>query len=1019
MAVINLFVIISGVLFLGFLMGTVDYLVNHEENRCEMTYMFEYPQYVRIVLPIPVAQNFPRYKLYAYGEGQYTEKLRSMKFRGVPVLFIPGNGGSYKQVRSLASISLRKSFSSNTPIMFNYFTVDLNEEFSALYGAVLYEQTKFIDHCIRRILSLYVDDKKKPKSVVIIGHSMGGIVAKGLLMEPNFDPNSVSSIITLATPHKSPVLMADEHIAKYHANVSRFWANSRNSSLKHIAVVSIGGGHRDILVRSELIKSDYTDFSLLTTAIPTVWVATDHLCILWCKQLILVIVRALFDMVDPKTLQISESIEHKKMALSYHLVKRTASKRLAASFHPREAHFDQEGDWQEPLKRYFSFHQERVSRTTYMMVRLTDNTKYQMLAVEAINLNAKDWVYVCIADQMYKGVRMCEKGINLSNETKFIPSLKMKRKTILLNLAVLKRLSYTHVVIQIPPSNEPVQVHFDIHSGVSRKLVFPAPKWFSFASGELPVLEASVEGALRYEIRLQGAEHIWQAYLLHLRPSCPIQTTHHATATLTTSWSQEDVHAFVTESMVQPLRAKLQTPKPPISGKNETMKVKLILDPTCRYSVSIQSSLSDSLGQLVRFYAPMLLPYMVAVLMLTARHQMQVMQKEGYCSSIFTSLAIGGKPYYILPTVKIGSKIIGFLFSHQKERGLIPPPDSSLIQEQDIDFLLLPILAYATAFATVYVLGLASWLLVMFWGNAFHKIVTKVFSRIFRGGNTQWGEWALMSFLNFPKIVSALLIAIAVGTCGAVALLFGLIFYFLFICKIYEDLIEEMFKYPLKVIHRIRKWATEKQDSFENIEDEEKEDFFSKLYFHTTILLLWLLLTILHFPCALVWIHNFRNNAPLYPDPSLLPAIILSMCAAVLWQKNIPVMKMRNFIVLDYGIYMLSCLVLVYASLTTYRAGMFIHMTIVLITVYQTMMVEALPAIQPQTSEETVEEEYVEDEDELSQGEKLESSFDKSSDEHLEDEVKEEKSFGKDSDSAAESGAVTDNENIKEPQHNK
>ena len=51
----------------------------------------------RITLPQNVTQKYPRYKLYAYGEGSYTEQLRDGKFNGVPVLFIPGNGGSYKQ----------------------------------------------------------------------------------------------------------------------------------------------------------------------------------------------------------------------------------------------------------------------------------------------------------------------------------------------------------------------------------------------------------------------------------------------------------------------------------------------------------------------------------------------------------------------------------------------------------------------------------------------------------------------------------------------------------------------------------------------------------------------------------------------------------------------------------------------------------------------------------------------------------------------------------------------------------
>lgn len=37
------------------------------------------------------------YGLYAYTEGKLIENVRKHKFTGIPVLFIPGNAGSYKQ----------------------------------------------------------------------------------------------------------------------------------------------------------------------------------------------------------------------------------------------------------------------------------------------------------------------------------------------------------------------------------------------------------------------------------------------------------------------------------------------------------------------------------------------------------------------------------------------------------------------------------------------------------------------------------------------------------------------------------------------------------------------------------------------------------------------------------------------------------------------------------------------------------------------------------------------------------
>jgi hypothetical protein len=55
-----------------------------------MTYMFEYPQYIEVKLPDEIHQEFPRYKLFVYSEGDLAQYLEQRQFEGIPVLFIPG-----------------------------------------------------------------------------------------------------------------------------------------------------------------------------------------------------------------------------------------------------------------------------------------------------------------------------------------------------------------------------------------------------------------------------------------------------------------------------------------------------------------------------------------------------------------------------------------------------------------------------------------------------------------------------------------------------------------------------------------------------------------------------------------------------------------------------------------------------------------------------------------------------------------------------------------------------------------
>lgn len=60
----------------------------------------------RVALPPNVTAEYRRYGLYAYSEGRHTEKTRNMQFSGIPVLFIPGQGGSLKQGLYLISVQL-------------------------------------------------------------------------------------------------------------------------------------------------------------------------------------------------------------------------------------------------------------------------------------------------------------------------------------------------------------------------------------------------------------------------------------------------------------------------------------------------------------------------------------------------------------------------------------------------------------------------------------------------------------------------------------------------------------------------------------------------------------------------------------------------------------------------------------------------------------------------------------------------------------------------------------------------
>ncbi|KAI4877972.1 hypothetical protein NFI96_020741 [Prochilodus magdalenae] len=309
------------------LTGLRELLFGFEENRCSMTYMFEHPEYRRIQLPRRVACQYPAYGLYLYGEGSYAQETRGLKLTGAPVLFLPGNAGSHKQgktnmqiggpsfgtvcpgsgSRSLGSVALRKAENVEGGIHLNVFTIDFNEELVALYGGSLLRQTHFLHESIKVILRLYKNRPDPPSSVVLVGHSMGGVVARALFTLPRFNPHLVSLILTQASPHHAPVVSLDPYILGFYSSVKRRWSSGAED-LRNVTVLSVGGGYRDYQVRSGLAAlscpvDDLNKLSVVVTAVPRTWVSTDHLSIVWCKELVLATVRAFFDLIEPETQQ--------------------------------------------------------------------------------------------------------------------------------------------------------------------------------------------------------------------------------------------------------------------------------------------------------------------------------------------------------------------------------------------------------------------------------------------------------------------------------------------------------------------------------------------------------------------------------------------------------------------------------------------------------------------------------------------------------------------------------------------
>ena len=246
--------------------------------------------------------------------------------KGVPVLFIPGNAGSYKQVRSLASESAQYYYNTiaqdpkaleDGGTSIDLFSVDFNEDFTAFHGQTLLDQAEYLNDAVAYILSLYHDPRRSqrnpalpdPSSVILIGHSMGGVVARTMLIMPNYQSNSVNTIVTMSTPHARPPVAFDGDIVRTYKQTNDYWRQAysqrwaNDNPLWHVTLISIAGGGLDTVVPSDYASLESLvppthGFTVFSSSVPNAWTGADHLQMVWCAQLVKPIVRSILHTLD-------------------------------------------------------------------------------------------------------------------------------------------------------------------------------------------------------------------------------------------------------------------------------------------------------------------------------------------------------------------------------------------------------------------------------------------------------------------------------------------------------------------------------------------------------------------------------------------------------------------------------------------------------------------------------------------------------------------------------------------------
>ncbi|UJR36520.1 hypothetical protein I4U23_029241 [Adineta vaga] len=591
----TIFSIVQNLVFLViislFFLALAGYLFRHELNYCEMTYMFENPTYHRIAMPEDVQIRFRRYALYSYCEGVRCEAHERNHFSGSPVLFIVGNADSYRQVRSLGSVAYRMG---DKQKQLDFFSIDFNEELSALFGGVLEQQTQFVAHAIRQILSLY----KTKQTIILVGNSIGGLLSRAVFTLPSnlFDPNTVRLIITQATPHQAPVIHSDSYVMNFYSRVNQYWKDEWNNSLQHIILVSLAGGDRDHLVRSDLcslngLTDESRSIDVLTSAVPHVWTSTDHRCIVWCRQLVLTTTRALLEITQGKN-QNSEEImkilkKHFLPTIDYNLG-------LNATLISNK----------NPITVTESILSIRRKDDNDYLIPLKDS-KYHTTIIHSTNAR----IYL----------KNDEKITDISNTLLPIPPTYGNRKMIRFDRRNLDESVKQYDSILIRLENQKSQ--FDVYQTDNTEEIVDLS---TFGSHTLSLKQIGYK-----KLVFPTLAHLWQVYNVYLKSDnqqIPLIHFH-------VPWSNEDLYNLVTlrnpsspsstlpKSLHRQMRLKLHRLPTTISS-NQYPSLELFLDPKSSYTLEIHYSFIDILAQLIRYYIFLLPTFLFTVLCVS--YSMQV-----------------------------------------------------------------------------------------------------------------------------------------------------------------------------------------------------------------------------------------------------------------------------------------------------------------------------------------------------------------------------------------------------------
>ncbi|XP_032549882.1 GPI inositol-deacylase isoform X3 [Chiroxiphia lanceolata] len=660
---------------------------------------------------------------------------------------------------------------------------------------------------------------------------------------------------------------------------------------------------------------------ILSSAVPRAWASTDHLSIVWCKELILATIRALFDLIDENTRQITEDPKKRMSVLNHHFVR-----------HPAKI-FEENPEVFTELPGIFMWITVKASKWTYSVYNDSDGKyftfplathrkSYSHVYCENSMLDTSSWIYGCLNSNS----SMCLEATDLSWRAELLPTTKV----VMLKLQDYPSLS--HIVIQVPAAvGNKYTLGCEFFKEDSRTVQLPVTHLFSFGLSSSKILLNAT--GLLYNVQLQHFNQIYQAFKIYIESHCQsVKERKPSVYRLHIPWSHEDSIVVAKIPSLTEISAKLHIAQPQNDSRAPELNIYSSSD--CQYEVILKTSLPQVLGQIVRFHAGAFPVYIVSNILLTYGGQLSTLRSTGQCSDFSLELVRTAKPYKVEPLISIVVFLQGFNWFREIWESLsLPEVDAAVLSSQDAWFPLVSLILFL--FGT----GIA------YWSAVFFSTSLRLFSSL-------WLTLMRPTVLQKDKLITPRrlcgvlsLALVSWTTCGAFAVFLIYLQYLFKVIKLHVSVRAEQNKLNRDSDHSKEPSqnssinTVKPQSSMDSVPEASHPlansttiaEAVNSLKMHVTILNLFTWIVLLNSPSLIYWLKNLRYSVRLEPDPCRSTAIIIICILEILMNSSTSEVKSSKLLKIAAKVPLpLSVAMLAFGRMHLYRVPHFVTFSLLL-----------------------------------------------------------------------------------------